>query len=269
MKDRSTMDFEKDYYADLGVLPDVSKEVIRAVFLALAKRFHPDSGGVHADQEKFKTINTAYEILYDEDARREYDDGRTTHERSSYNSAVDDEEELFDDELAENWKLAVEHYPDLENLRKEVSAISSTLSVVFQSTILSNKNFSDAAGVKVEIIELFVERYFGKNTHVKNFALKTLKIGRRDAAKELNRAVLVFGDKLDPKSVIMKIMKKFDIVDDSPKEAKHLGLRIELSDFLEYSIYRSHIPYTDIVFSSIAEAKSYIDRKETFKKTGR
>ena len=205
------MDFERDFYSDLGVLPDVSKEVIRAVYLALAKRFHPDGGGNdHADQEKFKIINRAYEILYDENARSKYDEGRAEHQQSSYNRDVD-EEDLFDDELADDWKFAVEYYPDLEKLRKEVSKISSTLSVVFQSTLLSKKNFGDAVEIKAEIIDRFVGRYFGKDTNVKEFALKLLKRGRRDAAKELNRAVLVFGDSLNSDEVIRKIVKKFGL----------------------------------------------------------
>jgi hypothetical protein len=263
------MDFEKDYYADLGVLPNVSKEVIRAVYLALAKRFHPDSGGEHADQEKFKTINTAYEVLYDENSRKEYDEGRTVHQQSSYNSDVDDEEDLFDDELVDDWAFAVEYYPELEELRKEVSAISSTLSVVFQSTILGTKNFKAAAKVKAEIVEHFIERHFGNNTEVTTFALLLLRLGRRDAAKELNRAVLVFGSELDPTTIIKKIVAKFDIANDGPKEIMHLSLRIKMSGFSKYKIYREHILYTDDVFPSIHEAIAFIDRKENRKKTGR
>jgi curved DNA-binding protein CbpA len=208
------MDFEKDYYADLGVLPDVSKEVIRAVYLALAKRFHPDSGGEHADQEKFKTINTAYEVLYDENSRKEYDEGRTDHEQSSYNQDVDDEEDLFDDELVDDWAFAVEYYPELEELRKEIVEISSTLSVVFQSTILGTKKFGAAGAVKAEIVTKFLERYFGTEANIKIFAIQLLKIGRRDAARELNRAVLLFGKELEPTQVITKIRLKYDIPEE-------------------------------------------------------
>jgi curved DNA-binding protein CbpA len=259
------MDLERDYYADLGVLPDVSREVIRAVYLALAKRFHPDTGGEHADQEKFKTINAAYEILYDEIARGEYDEGRTKHQQSSYNRDVEDEEDLIDDELAGDWETAVEYYPDLEKLRMEISAISSALSVVFQGTILGNKNFEAAAKVKQEIIEQFVERYFGKNEIVKQFALEALKNGRRDVAKELNRAVRVLGGSLDPKTVFPKIIAKFayktevNFVDD----VRYRGYRIELNNFSKYVIYLDTLLYSGAnTFSSIDAAKRYIDRNE-------
>ena len=259
------MDIERDYYSDLGVLPEVSKEVIRAVYLALAKRFHPDSGREHADQNKFKIVNAAYEILYDDSARKKYDEERAAHNRSSYNRDVDDEEDLVDDELADDWKFAVEYYPDLEKLRKEVSSISSTLSVVFQSTILGTKNFDDAANVKTEIIEHFIERYFGKIEVVKRFALEVLKMGRRDAAKELNRAVLVFGDDLNPEKVISQITKKYDVATEIRfiKEVRYRGYRIELNRLSEYVVFLGDLLYSGKnTFLSIDAAKHFIDRNE-------
>ena len=264
------MDFEKDYYADLGVLPDVSKEVIRAVYLALAKRFHPDSGGEHADQEKFKTINAAYEILSDENARRKYDEGRTDHQQSSYNQGVDEEEDLFDDELVDDWEFAVEYYPELEEMRREVSAISSTLSVVFQSTILETKNFKAAEKVKAGIVEQFVERYFGTNTAIKRFALKLLHRKKRDAARELNKAVLVFGQSIDPYHVIPKIIQKFGFdnvthFDGFPQTTgssqfvlRHGELAVysmEDGSFILVNKSLSRVPSTP-VFTNLEEAKS-------------
>jgi curved DNA-binding protein CbpA len=263
MKDCSTMDFEKDYYADLGVLPDVSKEVIRAVYLALAKRFHPDSGGEHADQDKLKTINAAYEILYDKNSRKKYDEGRTDHQQSSYNRDVDDEEDLFDDELVDDWEFAVEYYPELEELRKEVSAISSTLSVVFQRTILGTKNFKAASQVKSQVVENFIERYFGTDAVVKRFAVLLLKTGRRDVAKELNRAVLVFGSELDPKTVIPKIRFKFDIPDEDKSEIYYKGYRILINDRYLYDIFeQSTLISGRKSFISPETAKSFIDHLE-------
>lgn len=37
------MNFEKDYYGILGVLPNAPVDVIKAVYRALAKRYHPDT----------------------------------------------------------------------------------------------------------------------------------------------------------------------------------------------------------------------------------
>ena len=60
-----------DYYTILGVLPDATLDEIKAAFRKLAKTHHPDHDG--GDEEEFKKINEAHEILSDSDKREEYD----------------------------------------------------------------------------------------------------------------------------------------------------------------------------------------------------
>lgn len=63
----------KEYYELLGVDEDASQEEIKQAYREKAKKYHPDSNSEHADEEKFKEINKAYEILGDEEKRRKYD----------------------------------------------------------------------------------------------------------------------------------------------------------------------------------------------------
>jgi curved DNA-binding protein CbpA len=205
------MDFTRDYYSDLGVLPDVSKEVIRAVYLALAKRFHPDSGGNQADQEKFKIIGEAYEVLSDPTSRKQYDDAIAPKGNSSFNSDVEDEADLQSSELEKEWSFALEYYPELEALRLEVAAVSSTLSIAFQSTLLSEKSFKTASELKKQTIDNYIERYFGENEKIKALALHLLLINEKVAAKELNKAVTRFGSSLEAGKVIQHITTKFGV----------------------------------------------------------
>ncbi len=60
----------KDYYKILGVSRDSSKEDIKKAYRNLAHKFHPDKGG---DEQKFKEINEAYQVLSDDQKRRQYD----------------------------------------------------------------------------------------------------------------------------------------------------------------------------------------------------
>jgi molecular chaperone DnaJ len=63
----------RDYYEVLGVPKGSSKEDIKKAFRKLAREYHPDVSE-HADAEaKFKEINEAYEILFDDDKRARYD----------------------------------------------------------------------------------------------------------------------------------------------------------------------------------------------------
>ncbi len=63
----------KDYYKILGVKEGASEEEIRARWIELTKRDHPDLGETEKGNEKMREINEAYEVLKDESARSQYD----------------------------------------------------------------------------------------------------------------------------------------------------------------------------------------------------
>lgn len=65
--------FEKNYYKVLGVSESASHDDIRKAYRKLSKQLHPDSGG---DEEKFKEVSAAYDVLGDETKRKEYDEVR-------------------------------------------------------------------------------------------------------------------------------------------------------------------------------------------------
>ena len=59
-----------EYYNILGVSKTASDDEIKNAYRKLARTHHPDKGG---NKEKFQEIQTAYEILSDENKKREYD----------------------------------------------------------------------------------------------------------------------------------------------------------------------------------------------------
>ena len=64
------MSFSIDHYEILQISKNATTEEIRYSYKNLAKQHHPDKGG---NKEKFQEIQTAYEILSDENKKREYD----------------------------------------------------------------------------------------------------------------------------------------------------------------------------------------------------
>ena len=59
-----------NYYELLGVKKDATADEVKKAFRKLARKHHPDAGG---DEEKFKQINEAYEVLSDTEKRAQYD----------------------------------------------------------------------------------------------------------------------------------------------------------------------------------------------------
>lgn len=59
-------------YETLGISKDASKDDVKKAFRKLSLEHHPDKGG---NEEKFKDISNAYEVLSDDDKRKNYDLG--------------------------------------------------------------------------------------------------------------------------------------------------------------------------------------------------
>ena len=65
-----------DHYRTLGVAATADEAVIRAVYVALMKRFHPDRNASPETLKQAQAINEAYAVLSDPKRRADYDDDR-------------------------------------------------------------------------------------------------------------------------------------------------------------------------------------------------
>ena len=138
------MDASKDYYAILGVLPSIEQTALKAVYLALLKKYHPDvyKGNISDAERITKQLNEAYSILGDQTRRAEYDALRKTRNSNDGDFSQEPNSEsndIYDEELERNWKYIADYYPEAENYRQELNLISRSLSITFQLIIITEK----------------------------------------------------------------------------------------------------------------------------------
>ena len=64
---------KRDYYEVLGLTKSASKDDIKSAYRKLAKKYHPDINKEPGAEEKFKEVQEAYDVLYDDQKRQMYD----------------------------------------------------------------------------------------------------------------------------------------------------------------------------------------------------
>lgn len=92
---------EIDLYKILGLTKKANRAAIRKAYMSLASQHHPDREG--GNTQKFQEIKFAYEILYDEEARKKYDNnGVVTKEPTKTAQALQELAKLFIQILKDN-----------------------------------------------------------------------------------------------------------------------------------------------------------------------
>lgn len=77
MNDAKREWFDTDYYKVIGVKSTATQKEITSAYRTLARKYHPDANPDDpAAEEQFKKISAAYDVIGDEDRRKQYDQVR-------------------------------------------------------------------------------------------------------------------------------------------------------------------------------------------------
>lgn len=236
------LDF-KDHYSMLGVLKSADQEVIRSVYLALSKKYHPDVSS-RPDAESFiRDLNEAYEVLGDPTKREEYDHEYDKSEEQTSSFRSSDQDGSVFDLIKEDWSIVTDYHPSLELMRIDLARLSADQALVFVITLLEEKDFKSAEGVKKSLEASFLRKFFGADYALRGFARRLLIEGRQDIALELNNAIRVLGTQIEPEKVKGHLIEKHEldpqVYEYQPtKWPMRLGREAFVEEYGRYGIYR-------------------------------
>ena len=211
------MDGDMDLYALLGVLPGADPVVIAAAYRALVSKYHPDrwTGDAAQAHVRMTELNRAYEILRDPERRANYDAARAKRGASSASFEEQEREEsTFADaarELEERWGIAVSVMPELARFRQRLDKTSHQLAFAFITLLLETRRYPQGREIADQIERQFLERYFGTNETIIQYARTLIGLGARPAVKRLNQLVDVMGSDIDPRLIMAKVDTEFNL----------------------------------------------------------
>ena len=147
-----------DYYRTLGVPATASAEDIKKAYRKLAMLHHPDRGG---DTEKFKEISEAYDVLSDDNKKRQYD------HRSWGQWNREDAPDPF--------SQASPYFGDFANIFRERSE-------VFRDKMQAQKNPDGIVDTTITLAQAYTGSDLNVNVGYAN-EIVTIPAGVRDGAK--------------------------------------------------------------------------------------
>ncbi|WQT19562.1 DnaJ domain-containing protein [Helicobacter pylori] len=188
----------KSLYQTLNVSENASQDEIKKSYRRLARQYHPDLNKTKEAEEKFKEINAAYEILSDEEKRRQYDQfgdnmfgGQNFSDFARSRSASEDLDDIlssifgrggFSQRFSQN-SQGFSGF-NFSNFAHEDLDITTTLNVSVLDTLLGNKKQVSVNNETFSLkIPIGVEE--GEKIRVRNKG-KTGQMGRGDLLLQIH-----------------------------------------------------------------------------------
>lgn len=109
----------------------------------------------------------------------------------------------------DEWLIALRFYPDLTDLEGRLTKIDPSLISEFRDKLLDSKRYEQRKSIACQIEQNYLEKFFGTDPLIIEFARDLLVAGRRDGAKELNCSIKVVGQSLSAEKIIEKLEAQY------------------------------------------------------------
>lgn len=186
-------------YDILGISPSATLEEITLKYKSLAQKHHPDKGG---DEEVFKQIKLAYEILSDPERRQRYDStGEVKEAIPIMQEALDQICRIF---LGLVPTVAPEHDNIIVKLKIEIRNL--------RSLVASDIKKANEFAIKLEKIIKRIKRKKDGENIIKSFAESQLQNVQRD--------LVMFQRRLQIVELMQKIIEDYEYGTDEELIAK-------------------------------------------------
>ncbi|MGL2603243.1 DnaJ C-terminal domain-containing protein [Helicobacter pylori] len=191
----------KSLYQTLNVSENASQDEIKKSYRRLARQYHPDLNKTKEAEEKFKEINAAYEILSDEEKRRQYDQfgdnmfgGQNFSDFAKSRSTSEDLDDIlssifgkggFSQRFSQDSQgFSGFNFSNFSNFAPENLDMTATLNVSVLDTLLGNKKQVSVNNETFSLkIPIGVEE--GEKIRVRNKG-KTGRTGRGDLLLQIH-----------------------------------------------------------------------------------
>lgn len=153
----------ENYYEILEVSPNASPEIIEKAYKVLAKKYHPDANEEDKKQwaeEQFKKINKAYEILSNEDTKKEYDmqyKNQEENKMQDYNKLLNEIEIL---------KTRLAYYENKEKIWNKQEESKNSYSAMQNEESNENENYYQYENTNEQYSQ---ENSYNNNVKKENF----------------------------------------------------------------------------------------------------
>lgn len=108
-----------------------------------------------------------------------------------------------------DWAIALRFYPDLSGLEVRLYLIDPDIVADFKASLLASKQYQERQALADQIEQAYLEKFFGGDPLIIDFARDLLLAGRRDGAKELNSAIKVVGKSISSERIIEQLASKY------------------------------------------------------------